>query len=609
MRPRLILESGGDCASHSLLVDQATSLGRNRTNSIVVNDQHSSRWHAEILCENGRWMLRDCDTMNGTRLNNQRISQPTPLSEGDEIRIGDTRFRFTLKETEAATAANPLETATPHVVSFPDPGLASTQEHTDLQADELTALCSLLSGPVDEATPRTIVARALVTVYQQTGASVVGFLSLDEEDPLPKIVHPELTRVDIHLSRRLTQQVQREGKRIWLGSQVAQAEENESLLPFTDAVCVPLNAGKAPLGALHVYKSGKHFSDRDVRFCEGVAGYLANCLQVLRARRQLEAENLRLRSHGPAADEVLLGASAAMHKVRQQIARIAPRQATVLIVGDSGVGKELVALSIHRQSLRRDAPLVTVNCAAIASHLMESELFGHRKGAYTGAHSDRKGLFERADEGTLFLDEIGELSLECQAKLLRVLEGKSFQALGGETDIKTDVRIIAATNRDLETQVQERGFRKDLFFRLGIPIRVPPLRDHAEDIPSLVNHFIDRLATEYRRPIKITEPALDSLQTYSWPGNVRQLRSVLEHAVVMSDGATIDVADLKLSGDAGEIPTKLPSLNLEELEASAICQALMEMKGNLSQAAKALGIHRDTLSTKMKKYNIEKDGL
>jgi DNA-binding NtrC family response regulator len=161
----------------------------------------------------------------------------------------------------------------------------------------------------------------------------------------------------------------------------------------------------------------------------------------------------------------------------------------------------------------------------------------------------------------------------------------------------------------LETQVQERGFRNDLFFRLGIPIRVPPLRDHAEDIPSLVRHFIDRLATEYRRPIKITETALDRLQTYSWPGNVRQLRSVLEHAVVMSDGDTIDVADLKLSGDSSEIPTKLPSLNLEELEASAICQALTETKGNLSQAAKALGIHRDTLSTKMKKYNIEKDGL
>ncbi|MFL5245148.1 MAG: sigma 54-interacting transcriptional regulator [Gemmataceae bacterium] len=609
MRPRLIFESGGGCASHPLSVDQITRLGRNRSNSIVLNDEHSSRCHAEIICENGQWMLRDCDTMNGTRLNDQRIAQPMPLSEGDEIRIGDTRFRFCVTEMEADTAAAALAAVNPQVVSGPDPGLARTQEHIGRETDELAALCTLLSGPVDDMTPRTIVARALAAIYQQTGAGVVGFLSLDEEDPLPKMVHPELTRVDVHLSRRLTQQVQREGKRVWLSSQAAQAEENESLLAFTDAVCVPLNAGKAPLGALHVYKSGKHFSDREVRFCEAVAGFLANGLQVLRARRQLEAENQRLRRHGPAEDEVLLGASTPMQKVRQQIARIAPRQTTVLIVGESGVGKELVALSIHRHSLRGGAPLVTVNCAAIASQLIESELFGHCKGAYTGAYGDRKGMFERADEGTLFLDEIGDLSLECQAKLLRVLEGKPFQALGGEKDIKTDVRIIAATNRDLETQVQDRGFRKDLFFRLGIPIRVPPLRDHAEDVPTLVKHFLNRLTTEYRRPIHVTESALDRLQAYNWPGNVRQLRSVLEHAVAMTDGDTVDVDDLKLSGVSSEIPPKLPSLNLEELEASAICQALTETKGNLSQAAKALGIHRDTLSTKMKKYNIEKDGL
>jgi Nif-specific regulatory protein len=239
---------------------------------------------------------------------------------------------------------------------------------------------------------------------------------------------------------------------------------------------------------------------------------------------------------------------------------------------------------------------------------MESQLFGHVKGAFSGADRNHSGFFAQADEGTLFLDEIGELSPECQAKLLRVLEGKGFRPVGGTADLKVDVRIVAATNRDLEHEVSEGRFREDLFYRLHIPIRVPALRDHAADVPALVEHFLSRLCVEYRRPVKLTEAALRRLCEYCWPGNVRQLRSVLETAVAMSAGDNIDADDLPLGPARRKPAAGLPTLDLGELEAEAMRQALRQTEGNKAQAAKLLGIHRDTLQLKLRKYGIEKEG-
>jgi two-component system, NtrC family, response regulator HydG len=608
MRPRLVIEAGeGEPAVCNLEPDQVASLGRNRKNTLVLHDRHASRWHAEIMREEGRWVLRDRDTMNGTLVNRNRVREPVTLVDGDEIRIGDTRLRFQLDPADLDTderPALPNPPPTPNAVAAP----LSELSRTSLQADELTVLCTFMAGSVEEVSPRELITRALTTVHAQTGASVTGFLSLDQDDPLPKIVLPDLAHVDIHLSRKLTQKVQQEGRLIWVGSREDDALESESLLSFHDAVCVPLQVGDVRLGALHVYKaSDKLFSEREVQFCSVLAGYLAHSLHVLRSRRQLEAENLRLRGHLPLADDELIGDSHAMMQLRQHISRLAPRQGTVLIVGESGSGKELVALALHRQSTRRDAPLVTVNCAAIAASMSEGELFGSRKGAFTGAERDRKGYFQQADEGTLFLDEIGDLSLECQAKLLRVIEGKGFLPVGGESEVKPDVRIIAATHRNLERDAREGRFRQDLFFRLGIPIRVPALRDHGEDIPLLVQHFLRMLVPEYRPQVRLTEAAMTRLREYSWPGNVRQLLLVLENAVVMSDGLTIDAHDLHLTSEDANPPSGPASLNLEEVEASTIRHALRQTHGNLSQAAKVLGIHRDTLGLKLKKYEIDKD--
>jgi Nif-specific regulatory protein len=420
------------------------------------------------------------------------------------------------------------------------------------------------------------------------------------------MVLPQLAQVDIHLSRQLTQRMLRDNRPVWLGG-TANSEIPESVLSFHDAICLPLlGTDLIPFGALHAYKSSRPFAVREVRFCEVLCGYLGSCLQVLRSRRHLEAENSRLRVRAARGDDELIGASPAIERLRQSIARVAPGPGNVLIVGESGVGKELVALALHRQSLRREGPLVTVNCAAISGSLLEAELFGHRKGTFTGATENREGFFEQADEGTLFLDEIGELSPECQAKLLRVLEGKGFRPVGATADVQVDVRIVAATNRNLEREVEEGRFREDLFYRFRIPLRVPPLREHAEDIAALTEHFLSKLAMEYRRPVRLAPEALRRLQEYSWPGNVRQLRSVLETAVAMSAGEVIDVADLPLGPERRKPAEELPVLNLEALEADAIRQALRRTDGNKAQAAKLLGIHRDTLLGKMKKYGIDK---
>jgi Nif-specific regulatory protein len=581
---------------------QPVTLGRHRKNVIVLHDEHASRWHAELFHQDGRWFIRDAGTLNGTRVNGTPVSTPTALEDGQVIGIGRTFLRFNLEAGTNGSAA-----AADEEDHFQTVGTAALLDldQTVLCQDELTVLCQFMASSVREGDPRVLIYKALETVHGQVGAAVSGFLSLDRETPFPRIVLPKLARVDVHLSRQLTEAVQRQGRSVWLGCQPDAVHESESLLSYSDALCVPLHAGEMPLGALHVYKAGRLFTEREVHFCELLAGHLANSLQVLRARRTLEAENSRLRSHAPGTDE-LVGDSPAMCDLRQRITRLAGGKSTVLIVGESGVGKELVALALHRQSPRREGPLVSVNCAAIAPTLLESELFGHCKGAFSGADRDRPGLFQQADEGTLFLDEVGELSLECQAKLLRVIEGKGFRQVGADCETLVNVRIVAATNRHLASEVEAGHFRRDLFYRLqGIQISVPPLRAHLEDIPDLVDYFLDRLSVEWGRMVELSPDALARLQEYTWPGNVRQLRSVLENAVALTDGGIIRADDLVLL--PGSSVEKPGSLNLEELEAWAIRQALKRTKGNITQAAPLLGISRDTLTNKIKKYGISKD--
>ena len=335
-------------------------------------------------------------------------------------------------------------------------------------------------------------------------------------------------------------------------------------------------------------------------------------LLIKRALRgsEIERENVRLREQIDKRYglENFVGESPAMTHVLETIRQVAPSRATVLISGESGTGKELAAHAIHRLSPRHKGPFVAVHCAALSPQLLESELFGHEKGAFTGAGERRIGRFEQAAGGTLFLDEIGEIDAATQVKILRVLGERVFERVGGNKTIPADVRLLAATNRDLGKMVSEGKFREDLFFRLNVvQLHLPPLRDRREDIPLLAVHFLRESAKENDKPFReLTSDAMKALVSYDWPGNVRELRAAIEHGVVMAGGPKITLRDLPAAVRAASTDAAVPRgplpLNLGETELSLIRRALAECKGNRTLAAAKLGISRRTLHRKLREH-------
>ncbi len=613
MPVRLTVESGLAEPRVCELDDHSSiTLGRNRDCTIILQDRHASRRHARIYPVNRVWYISDQETTNGTRVDGVFVTGEVQMFDGQIISVGDIRIRFTSRAAD--------EPDVPHVVAPPEK--VDSDDATVFEADQLSALLRFMNNSLDEATPHDLVTLALQTVLHQTGAELAGFLSLDSANPELLVVLPTKAQVDRHLSHHLTQKVLREGRSVWLGAADASRLDCDSLSDIHDAICVPLFANppasaaagsgsqaiEAPFGALHVYKTNGSFSDRQVRFVHALAGRLSSTLHALRSRRALEADNSRLRVHAATPDD-LIGSSAVIAQLRQQIQRLADGPCTVMVGGESGVGKELVALGLHRHSARHSGPLVTVNCAAIPENLAESELFGHMRGSFTNATRDHPGYFAQADMGTLFLDELGELSLDMQAKLLRAIESKSFRPVGSRADVRADVRVIVATNRDLEQEVRDGRFRRDLYYRLTSRIVVPPLRDRPEDVPELVAHFLRHLTSEYRRRVSLSESAMERLQSYHWPGNVRQLRSVLEGAVAQaSEGGTIHARDLHQSDTlSGVVPDRPASLNLEDVEEWVIRHAMAQTNHVKAQAARILGINRDTLLQKLKKYGIERE--
>jgi PAS domain S-box-containing protein len=311
----------------------------------------------------------------------------------------------------------------------------------------------------------------------------------------------------------------------------------------------------------------------------------------------------------------VIAESPSMREVLNFVRRVAASEATtILLEGENGTGKDLVAKTLHYQSLRQSEPFIAINCAAIPETLLESELFGYEKGAFTDARSQKRGIFELADKGTLFLDEIGEIPLMLQAKLLRVLEEQSFRRLGGLKDIKLDLRVVAATNKNLREAVKEGAFRQDLYFRLNvIQILIPPLRDRAEDILPLTRFFIEHYNRKFKRNIEgVTEGAGKLLLSHDWPGNVRELRNAIERSMILEESGFITAASLPFaisrpeSGNASAPPVDIPTdgLSLEENERSLLAKALEKTNGNQTQAARLLRITRDTLRYKMKKFNL-----
>ncbi len=327
--------------------------------------------------------------------------------------------------------------------------------------------------------------------------------------------------------------------------------------------------------------------------------------------RDLQEEVARFREQA-SGEQALLGETPAMVKLRQEIARVAPTDARVLVTGDNGTGKELVARALHRLSQRKRRPLVEVNCAAIPEELIESELFGHVRGSFTGASSERSGKFEEADGATLFLDEVGDMSAKTQAKVLRALQEGRFMRVGGTKTIESDVRVISATNKNLAEEIRQGRFREDLYFRLAVvPLSVPPLRDRLDDVPLLAAHFLHEAAVKSgKRAKSFSASAQKRLRNYVWPGNVRELKNLVERLFIMSPGDTIDARDLPaeiIETDAMTIPEEFSSLReaREDFERRFILSALRKNRGNVSRTAEELGIERSNFYRKLKGYGID----
>jgi formate hydrogenlyase transcriptional activator len=400
----------------------------------------------------------------------------------------------------------------------------------------------------------------------------------------------------------------------WLSPRAREIYEIENV----QAVCfLPLINRERVLGILQLNRRKPiPFTEEDVEFLKPVAGQVAiavsNALEhrkIKQAQERLSEESLYLRDEIRVEHdfEEIVGSSATLRAVLKQAETVAPTDSTVLIVGETGTGKELVARAIHNLSARRDHLLVKANCAAIPTGLLESELFGHEKGAFTGAIAQRVGRFELAHKGTLFLDEVGDIPLELQPKLLRVLQEREFERLGSTHTQRADVRLIAATNRNLEQMVAEKQFRSDLYYRLNIfPIHLPPLRERAQDIPALVRHFVTKYAREMNRKIEtIPEGAMQAIARYAWPGNIRELQNFIERAVILSPGKELRAPLGELERTAAAAPASLTTL--EDAERSHILKALSESNGVVggrNGAAQRLGLKRTTLIYKMQKLGI-----
>jgi len=384
-------------------------------------------------------------------------------------------------------------------------------------------------------------------------------------------------------------------------------------------ICVPIKIGKEAVGALSVDRlfTGDVSFEEDVRLLTIIASMIA---QAVRLRQSAQEERERLMDENARLHEELkerfrpaniVGNSKAMRAVYELIAQVAKSDATVLIRGESGTGKELVAHAVHYNSRRADHPFIRVHCAALPGPLMASELFGHEKGAFTGAYTRRKGRFELAHGGTLFLDEVGDLDIETQIKLLRVLQEREFERVGGTETIKTNVRIIAATNRDLEQLIAEGRLREDLYYRLDVfPIRVPPLRERRTDIPLLADFFVEHYAKANQKHIsRISTPAIDMLMAYHWPGNVRELENCIERAVLLTTEDVIHAHHLPPTLQMPE-PTRIATQGtlqtvLDSVERDLLVDALKASRGNKAKAARALGITERLMGIRVNKHGID----
>ena len=607
----LTMNTGSRVGANFLLDPEGENhIGRGLECSIVVTDALCSRVHVRFRQDDGAWHLEDAESRNGTFVNGQKAHEAR-LADGNLVRVGSTEFTFH-ESSDVPTMGGfggtdfTQEIIKDQIVDPSDTGGFAIGALADpRQAQELLLLYQLSIKLLGCEDPDRVVREVLEFLHERLEATLAGFLWVNEQLELKsKLLLPDGIGDDVKLSESLTKLVFEQGHAIWIADQRS-ADASESLRHYADAICVPLVDSEATLGALHVYRQNERFRQHEFDLALSLANILTVALKRARRQATLTSDLERLVSQSPGYDE-LVGESLPMQELKDKMSRLARATGCVLVRGESGTGKELVARGIHRQSPRVDRPLLSVNCAAIPESLMESQLFGHKTGAFTGADRDHIGYFQQADLGTLFLDEVGDMTLGGQAKLLRILEGHPFHPVGGTEEITVDVRVIAATNQDLEQCVREKKFREDLYYRLSVfELYIPPLRERGGDIEALVEFFLDHYSKQHGRPsLTLSKAAREALLSYNWPGNVRQLRNVIDSAVVMAAGEIIEPGGLGLRPHADQ--PALESLKLDFWEQKLIGEALERTSGNVSEAAQLLGIGRATLYRKLDEYGIKR---
>jgi Nif-specific regulatory protein len=628
-----------------LIAGQRYNMGRATSNRIVLKDDLCSREHAEVYQADGRWRLRDLSSLNGTRTNGNRIEGEVALTPGDEVNVGRSTLIFVEEMGQLPHWPAPEEPSegmsikkrlgqTRFFTPIPAAPEASVSEQTSTDqtpappsrhnlSRDLSLLYRLALDMGSAATNAELVQTVLSGLLEGVPAEVGAILTMKDGDEFELVAHRhrDPSKHDyVRVSEYVGREVLRTREAV-LAEDVARyrhLQNRESIreIGVTSLICAPVAFGDKIYGLIHLYCTHPHktLDGEDLEFAVAVAKQLGGVTHQMRRQDSLTRQNISLRNQLRIESE-LVGTSSAVKEVEQQIRRVAGTNATVLIRGESGVGKELVARAIHYSSQRREGPFICLNCAALSETLLESELFGHEKGAFTGATEKKVGKFEAADHGSIFLDEIGEMSSVTQAKFLRVLEGQSFERVGGNTPIKADVRVIAATNSPLEEAVRKGAFRRDLFFRLQVvEVNMAPLRDRRTDIPLLAEHFLRRFVNETGRKIRGFSPAaLEKMQEYNWPGNVRELRNVVERAVALGNGPMLEGGDIWLSSlDASGTFPAIPAektfqpISLEDVEKAHILRTLQHTEWNKSQTSTILGIERSTLDRKIKLYDLKR---
>ncbi len=629
---RIVVVEGPDAGREFDLPLRGGGVGRGEGNLVLLTDPAVSRQHGSIELRDGAlWWLDQAQ--KGRTLINGALADAHRLSGGDEIVIGQSRLVFVPHEGVAVTAGASNVTAQ-----------LSTRQ-----------LLSLATSPADQRAQRYLAGiadlgdhlRHEAATSREAAAKVAAEALLSSLGAERAYALRQLAGRGVRL-----QTLAAAGREAALAvpQDVADKVLRERQVVSLDigarqvAAAPVLGIGEEALGLLWAERSGKPWEPLDLLTVGCVAHLLAGAWVSSDARDQLTRSHAALEER--LTDGEFVGRSAAAQRVLDFVARVGPSDATVLLGGESGSGKEMVARAIHRASRRSKAPCVAVNCAALTETLIESELFGHEKGAFTGATDRKLGRFEMADKGTLFLDEVGELPLALQTKFLRVLEERRFERVGGGRTIEVDVRLVAATNRDLAEMARRGTFREDLYYRLSvIQIDVPPLRARLDDIPLLAEHFFARFRHQAgRRIVGLASDAIAALMSHSWPGNVRELRNAIERAVVLGESEVITrrdlpphiatataaeiapthapapvgvvmpapvapapIAPLGPPGPAPEPPRAVPApaRSLRELEREGIVAALAATGGNKAQAAAVLEIDRSTLYKKLKDYGIE----